>query len=150
MESVKRPNGVPVPEYEGGYLEKRNFGLNYHQVFYHESYDDNTTSSISVPGLKIGLLTRKADDECSRQPPSTIRWIDHDTENDLRRNFQYRSSGSTSGIDVNAFILMFQDLGLKQLVESDSPSQNQARSSNLLAKYDKNGDGRLKWDDTVE
>ena len=43
---------------------------------------------------------------------------------------------------------MFQDLGLEQLVEGDSSAQNRARMGNLLAKYDKNGDGRLKWDDT--
>ena len=64
---------------------QRNFGLNYHRAFYHESYDDN--DDICYQRLRAEdrpFSYKKADDECSRQPPSTIRWIDHDTENDLQ------------------------------------------------------------------
>ena len=104
-ESVKRPNGVPVPEYEGGYMEKRNFGLNYHRAFYHDRYDDN--DDICYQRLRAEdrpFSYKNADDECSRQAPQTIRWIDHETENDLRRNFNYRASGSSTGIVLNGFI----------------------------------------------
>ena len=148
-ESVKRPNGVPVPEYEGGYLEKRNFGLNYHRAFYHESYDDN--DDICYQRLRAEdrpFSYKKADDECSRQSPQTIKWIDHETENDLRRNFDYRASGNVNGIDLNGFLNIFRDLGLQKLNTKDSDAQNRVRMGNLLSKYDKNEDGRLKWEDT--
>ena len=72
-ESVKRPQGVSVSEYEGNYKENRNFGLNYHRAFYHELYDDN--DDICYQRLRAEdrpYFYKSADDECTRQAPTSI------------------------------------------------------------------------------
>ncbi len=76
-ESVKKPKGVPVPEYVSDtgevYMEKRNFGLNYHRAFYHSQYDDN--DDICYQRLRAEdrpFSYKKPDDECTRQAPSSV------------------------------------------------------------------------------
>jgi hypothetical protein len=76
-ESVKKPSGVSVSEYEGNYKENRNFGLNYHRAFYHKLYDDN--DDICYQRLRAEdrpYFYKNADDECTRQAPSSIDYKD--------------------------------------------------------------------------
>ena len=76
-ESVKKPSGVSVPEYEGNYKENRNFGLNYHRAHYHELYDDN--DDICYQRLRAEdrpYSYKSADDECTRQAPTSVNYED--------------------------------------------------------------------------
>ena len=76
-ESVKKPQGVKVTEYEGDYKETRNFGLNYHRAFYHELYDDN--DDICYQRLRAEdrpYFYKNADDECTRQAPTSVDFTD--------------------------------------------------------------------------
>ena len=76
-ESVKKPSGVSVSEYEGNYKENRNFGLNYHRSNYHPLYDDN--DDICYQRLRAEdrpYFYKSADDECTRQAPTSVQYTD--------------------------------------------------------------------------